>query len=103
MTTKYKSSLVKKEIASNIKSSIGLSSKNIQDITDDIIDVIIDILIQRKKLNIKNFGSFNIIFKKEREGRNPKTKEKHIIKERNSIKFRASILLKKKINEFKYD
>tara|TARA_B100001057_G_scaffold489608_1_gene576205 strand:+ start:1781 stop:2083 length:303 start_codon:yes stop_codon:yes gene_type:complete len=98
MTIKHKQSLIKKEIADNIKSAIGLSSQNIQDITNDLIIALTDILVDKKKINIKNFGSFQIIFKKEREGRNPKTKEKHIINERNSIKFKVSNQLKEKIN-----
>ena len=41
---------------------------------------------------------FNVVFKNEREGRNPKTKEKFIITSRNTIKFKVSETLKKKIN-----
>ena len=51
------------------------------------------------QINIKNFGSFNIGHKKERLGRNPKTKEDFIINERNVIKFKLSNYLKQKINE----
>ena len=78
---KLKQNLGKKEIIENIHSSIGFSSKNIQKITDEIIEIIIEILkLKKKKINIKNFGSFNIVLKKERDGRNPKTKEKFKIK-----------------------
>ena len=96
---KTRQNLKKKEIVNNLKSIIGFSSKNLLKITDDIIDVIIDLLAKDKKLNIKNFGSFKIIFKKKREGRNPKTKEKFMILPRNTVKFKASISLKQKINE----
>ena len=58
-----------------------------------------DILIIQKKVNIKNFGSFKIIFKDKREGRNPKTKEKFTISSRNVIKFVSSDILKQKIRE----
>ena len=96
---KTRQNLKKKEIVNNLKSIIGFSSKNLLKITDDIIDVVIDVLAKDKKLNIKNFGSFKIFFKNKREGRNPKTKEKFMISPRNTVRFKASISLKQKINE----
>ena len=99
MTIKIKRNISKKELANNIKLKIGLSSKRIQEITDDLIDIITDILIRQKKVNVKNFGSFRIIFKDKREGRNPKTKEKFTISSRNVIKFISSDILKQKIRE----
>ena len=99
MVIKLKDNLGKKEIINNVKSVVGFSSNNLQKITDDIIDIIIDKLISKKKINIKNLGSFKINFKKEREGRNPKTKEKFVITSRNTITFKASTSLKEKVNE----
>ena len=98
MTTKFKQNIGKKEIIENIKISIGLSSKNLQEIIDNLIDVIIDTLVQKQKINIKNFGSFHIYHKKQREGRNPKTKQVFGISSRNVIKFKVSNALKQKIN-----
>ena len=99
MTIKSRNNLGKKEIANNIKTSIGLSLTNTQKITDDIIKIIVDILVFEKKINIKNFGTFKIIHKNQRNGRNPKTKEGFIISERKTIKFKSSNSLKQKINE----
>ena len=98
MTIKFKQNLGKKEIITKLANVIGFSSKNIQKITEDIIEIIISNLINHKKINLKNLGTFNVIFKNKREGRNPKTKEKFIITPRNSIKFKVSNTLKKKIN-----
>ena len=50
MTIKFKKNLSKKEIAQNIKSTIGFSKKDIQEISDNIIQNIIEILIDKKKL-----------------------------------------------------
>ena len=100
MTTKLKQNLGKREIITRLTSAIGFSSKNVQKITEDIIEIIISNLVYNKKINLKNLGTFNVVFKNEREGRNPKTKEKFIITSRNTIKFKVSETLKKKINEF---
>ena len=45
---------------------------------------------------LKNFGIFKIIEKKQRIGRNPKTKEQFVISARKSLTFSAS----KKISDF---
>ena len=100
MTTKLKQNLGKREIITKLTSAIGFSSKNVQKITEDIIEIIISNLVYNKKINLKNLGTFNVVFKNKREGRNPKTKEKFIITSRNTIKFKVSETLKKKINEF---
>ena len=98
MTTKLKQNLGKREIITRLTSAIGFSSKNVQKITEDIIEIIISNLVYNKKINLKNLGTFNVVFKNEREGRNPKNKEKFIITSRNTIKFKVSETLKKKIN-----
>ena len=52
-----------------------------------------------KIVKISNFGTFHIRFKKSRVGRNPKTKEEKIIKERNVVLFKPSKEFKKFIND----
>ena len=98
MTIKFKQNLGKREIITKLTNVIGFSSKSIQKITEDIIEIIISNLIHHKKINLKNLGTFNVIFKNERKGRNPKTKEKYIITSRNTIRFKVSDTFKKKIN-----
>ena len=51
-----------------------------------------------KKVKISKFGTFILRKKKERIGRNPKTKESKIISERNVILFKPSKELKNFIN-----
>ena len=99
MKQKIKKNIRKKDKTKNLTSIIGTSSQNIQKITNDIIDILTQVLKENKKLNIKNFGSFNIIFKNEREGRNPKTNAIHKVKSRNSISFKVSNKFKRELNE----
>ena len=95
----FKKNIGKKEIVKNIELIIGTSVKNIEIMIDDLIEIVAHILVEKKKINIKNFGTFNIIFKKAREGRNPKTKEIFSVNSRNSISFKISNQFKKEINE----
>ncbi len=98
MIIKIKQNLGKKEITSKLRSEIGFSSQNIKKITDDIIIILTSNLIKHRKIILKNLGSFKIIFKKQRDGRNPKTKEEFKINSRNAVRFKASESLKKKLN-----
>ncbi len=100
MILKDKKNVSKKDIVKNIRSSVGTTHHNIQEISDNIIEIISYDLIKNKKVNIKNFGSFNIIYKNQRQGRNPKTKERYKISSRKVVSFKVSDFLKKKLNEF---
>ena len=62
-----------------------------------MIDVIID-NTKNGNLNLKNLGSFKIVHKKERMGRNPKTKEAFLISSRKSISFTPSKKIINKLN-----
>ena len=55
--------------------------------------------IKKNNLILKNIGSFKILNKSERIGRNPKTGEDFIIKKRKSVSFITSENLTKKIND----
>ena len=77
---------------------IGFSKKINEVLLEDIFEIILNKIIEHKKVKIAKFGTFILRKKKERVGRNPKTKEIKIISERFVILFRASKDLKKYIN-----
>jgi len=56
-------------------------------------------LIKLNKIKISSFGTFEILSKKERIGRNPKTKVEAKISSRKVVKFKPSFFIKKKLNE----
>lgn len=92
--------LTKKDIAKKIHLKTGFPHTYTLKITDDLIDCLKN-LIKLKKINIKNFGTFKIINKGERIGRNPRTKELYTITSRKSLSFYISKLMNDKINSFK--
>ncbi len=90
--------LTKKDIVKSIYMQLGLSKRIIDIILEDILKIIVENLIEHKKVKISNFGTFEIRHKKERVGRNPKTREKKIISARNVVLFKPSQDFKKFIN-----
>ena len=90
--------LTKKDVINSIYMQIGYSKKILDIVLNDILNLIIDNLKKRKKVKISNFGTFEIRYKKQRLGRNPKTKEAKLISERYVVLFKASKDFKKFIN-----
>ena len=82
--------LTKKDIVKSIYMQIGFPKRVIEEIIKDLIDLIIDGIKKDKKIKISNFGTFVLRKKKSRIGRNPKTKEKKLISERNVVLFKPS-------------
>ena len=77
---------------------IGFSKKISENLIEDFLSTIIDNLKVEKKIKISKFGTFLIRNKKKRIGRNPLTKEKKIISDRNVVLFKASKEFKDLIN-----
>ena len=90
--------LTKKEIINSIYMQIGFSKKISELLLEDIFQILLKNIISEKKVKISKFGTFILKNKKERIGRNPKTKEEKIISERNVILFKPSKELKNYIN-----
>jgi integration host factor subunit alpha len=85
------------DIIKNLSLKTGYSVLLTKKILNDLIEVII-FNIKNNKLNIKNFGTFKILNKKQRLGRNPITKEKFIISSRKTLVFTASKKIYKELN-----
>jgi len=85
------------DIAKKISNKTGYSLSFTKKIVTYIIESLIE-CIKNDNLIIKNIGSFTIIQKKERMGRNPKTNENFIITQRKSISFYPSKNILKKLN-----
>ena len=90
--------LTKKDLVNQIYLQLGFTKKVSENLIEDFFQTIIKNLIKEKILKISKFGTFTIKQKKSRIGRNPKTKEKKIISERNVVLFKPSKEFKEFIN-----
>ncbi len=91
--------LTKKDLVNLVYMQIGFSKQVSEHLIDDFFSLIISNLQKEKKIKLSNFGTFSVRQKKTRIGRNPKTKEKKTISERNVILFKPSKEFKKYIND----
>ena len=84
-----KANLKKDDLVKDLSFKTGFSINLSKKIIDDLIVIIIN-NIKSGKLILKNIGVIKIINKKERLGRNPKTKKEFKISARKVISFKSS-------------
>ena len=89
----------RKDLSNKIYKNVGFSKNLSLKIVDDFFESIILAIIKSNKIKISSFGTFSILNKKERMGRNPKTGVQAKIFSRRVVKFRPSLSFKKKINQ----
>ena len=92
----------RKDLSNKIHKNVGFSKNLSLKIVDDFFESIILEIIKSHKIKISSFGTFSILNKKERMGRNPKTGVEKKIFSRKVVKFKSSLLIKKKINQNEY-
>ena len=90
--------LTKKDLINAVYMQIGFSKNISENLIDDFLRMIIKNLKEEKKIKMSKFGTFSIRSKKSRIGRNPRTKEKKIISDRDVVLFKASKEFKDLIN-----
>ena len=92
----------RKDLFDKINKNVGFSKNLSLKIVDDFFETIILEIIKLNKIKISSFGTFSIVNKKERMGRNPKTGAQAKIFSRKVVKFKPSLSIKKKINQNEY-
>jgi integration host factor subunit alpha len=86
------------QLSEAVYQEVGLSRNESADLVESILREISDALVRGETVKISSFGSFFVRQKGERVGRNPKTGEEVPILPRRVLVFRASHVLKNRIN-----
>lgn len=86
------------QLAEAVYQEVGLSRSESADLVDAILDEIADSLLREGTVKVSSFGTFAVRQKGHRIGRNPKTGQEVPILPRRVLVFRASQVLKERIN-----
>ncbi|MPY69370.1 MAG: integration host factor subunit alpha [Alphaproteobacteria bacterium] len=86
------------QLSESVYQEVGLSRNESAELVENVLNEIADTLTRGETVKISSFGSFSVRQKGERTGRNPKTGEEVPIKPRRVLVFRASNVLKSRIN-----
>jgi integration host factor subunit alpha len=92
------STMTRAQLSESVYQEVGLSRNESAELVESVLDAISDTLVRGEPVKISSFGSFSVRQKGERKGRNPKTGEEVPIKPRRVLVFRASNVLKQRIN-----
>jgi len=91
--------MTKADIVEEVVKKIGFPKSQAADIVETVFETMKETLERGEKLKISGFGNFTPRDKKTRMGRNPKTGEPMEISARRVVTFKASPVLKDKMNE----
>jgi integration host factor subunit alpha len=89
--------LTRADISEQIAVRTGLPRQRANEILEDVLEEMIQGLVKEGNLKLSSFGSFAILSKNNRIGRNPKTGQEVMIMPRKAISFRASHILKERV------
>ncbi|MGH6962834.1 MAG: integration host factor subunit alpha [Dongiaceae bacterium] len=86
------------QLSEAVYQEVGLSRNESADLVEVVLKEIADALARGENVKISSFGSFFVRAKGKRVGRNPKTGEEVPISPRKVLVFRASHVLKDRVN-----
>ncbi|MGO1117270.1 integration host factor subunit alpha [Rhodovibrionaceae bacterium A322] len=90
--------LTRADLSEAVYQEVGLSRNESAELVEAVLNEVSNALVEGGTVKISSFGTFSIRQKGERIGRNPKTGEEVPILPRKVMVFRASHVLKNRIN-----
>tara|TARA_B100000963_G_scaffold358294_1_gene382568 strand:- start:155 stop:451 length:297 start_codon:yes stop_codon:yes gene_type:complete len=91
--------VTKADIIEHLHNDLGLNKSECKVLVEDFFCEIKIALINNEEVKLSGFGNFELLDKKERPGRNPKTGEDVIISARRVVTFKAGNKLRNKISQ----
>ena len=91
--------MTKKEIVKAISDEIGLTQLKTKEIVQKTFDAIIDTLIHDKRIELRNFGVFEVKRRAARKARNPRTGEKVYVAEKYVVTFKPGKEMEERVRQ----
>ena len=90
--------LTKYKLMAKIQTQMGLTKTEARQIVEQVLAIMKDTLAKGEDVLISGFGKFSVREKRARRGRNPQTKESLILSARKVVVFKASGILRQRMN-----
>ena len=91
--------MTKKEIVKQISERIGLTQLKTKEIVQLTFDAIVDTLLADKRIELRNFGVFEVKQRKARKARNPRTGEKVDVPPKNVVTFKPGKEMEERVRQ----
>ena len=95
---KLSRTITRADLAEAVYRQVGLSRADAANMVEVVLKEISDAAVKGENIKLSSFGTFMVRSKKERQGRNPKTGEEVPITPRRVMTFKASNIMKRRIN-----
>jgi integration host factor subunit beta len=89
--------VTKKEIVKQISDKIGLTQLKTKDIVQQTFDAIVETLLEVGRIELRNFGVFEVKQRKARKARNPRTGERVDVPPKNVVTFKPGKEMEEKV------
>jgi nucleoid DNA-binding protein len=93
--------VTKKEIVKQISEEIGLTQLKTKEIVQKTFDAIVETLIRETRIELRNFGVFEVKRRKARKARNPRTGEKVDVEPKNVVTFKPGKEMEERVRNMK--
>jgi nucleoid DNA-binding protein len=91
--------VTKKEIVRTISEEIGLTQLKTKEIVQKTFDAIVEALVEEERIELRNFGVFEVKRRAPRKARNPRTGEKVDVAEKFVVTFKPGKEMEERVRE----
>src|SRR5829696_7546574 len=91
--------MTKKEIVKTISEEIGLTQLKTKEIVQKTFDAIVETLVEDGRIELRNFGVFEVKQRAARKARNPRTGQRVDVPEKFVVTFKPGKEMEEKVRE----
>jgi len=91
--------MTKKEIVRTISEKLNLTQLKTKEIVQNVFDCIAETLVAESRIELRNFGVFEVRKRAARKARNPRTGDEVLVKEKNVVVFKSGKALEDALQE----
>jgi integration host factor subunit beta len=91
--------VTKKEIVRTISEEIGLTQLQTKEIVQKTFNAIVETLVTERRIELRNFGVFEVKRRAARKARNPRTGEKVFVDEKFVVTFKPGKEMEERVRE----
>ena len=81
--------MTKKEIVRSVSEKLNITQLKAKEVVQNVLDCIAETLVEEKRIELRNFGVFEIRKRAARKARNPRTGDEVMVKERHVVVFKS--------------
>jgi integration host factor subunit beta len=91
--------VTKKEIVRTISDEIGLTQLQTKEIVQKTFNAIVEALVEERRIELRNFGVFEVKRRAPRKARNPRTGDKVFVPEKFVVTFKPGKEMEERVRE----